>query len=131
MPGWPRANRADEREFLARPYADLPELGMLTGRGSEADLERVLARIADLARAGQTAGGHAVILSTHDPDQAFALDARVILMHEGAILADGAPDQVLTPARLSEVYGVPVAVERTETGRTVCAPSLLRTAPDR
>lgn len=81
---------------------------------------RVLARIVDLARAG----GHAVILSTHDPDQAFALNARVILMHDGAILADGPPDAVLTPARLSRVYGVPVAVERTETGRAVCAPSL-------
>jgi iron complex transport system ATP-binding protein len=81
---------------------------------------RVLARIADLARAG----GHAVILSTHDPDQAFALNARVILMHEGAILAEGPPEQVLTPERLSQVYGVPVAVERTLSGRTICAPSL-------
>lgn len=81
---------------------------------------RVLARIAGLARAG----GHAVILSTHDPDQAFALNARVILMHEGGILAEGPPEQVLTPDRLSQVYGVQVAVERTETGRAVCAPAL-------
>jgi iron complex transport system ATP-binding protein len=81
---------------------------------------RVLARIADLARAG----GHAVLLSTHDPDQAFALDARVFLMHEGGILAEGPPDQVLTGPRLSQVYGVAVQVERTETGRAVCAPSL-------
>jgi len=88
---------------------------------------RVLARIADLARAG----GHAVILSTHDPDQAFALNARVILMHEGAILAEGSPDQVLTPDRLSRVYGVQVAVERTQSGRAVCAPSLSNPAPER
>jgi iron complex transport system ATP-binding protein len=86
---------------------------------------RVLARIADLARGG----GHAVILSTHDPDQAFALDARVILMHEGAIVAEGAPERVLTGERLSEVYGVTVAVERTETGRAVCAPSLATPGP--
>ncbi|HMO06901.1 MAG TPA: ABC transporter ATP-binding protein [Paracoccaceae bacterium] len=88
---------------------------------------RVLARIADLARAG----GHAVILSTHDPDQAFALNARVILMHEGAILAEGPPDQVLTADRLSRVYGVQVAVERTESGRAVCAPSILNPTPER
>lgn len=81
---------------------------------------RVMARVADLARAG----GHAVVLSTHDPDQAFALEARVILMHEGAILAEGAPAHVLTSDRLSKVYGVPVSVEQTATGRTVCAPSL-------
>jgi iron complex transport system ATP-binding protein len=88
---------------------------------------RVLARIADLSSGGR----HAVILSTHDPDQAFALDARVIVMHEGAILADGPAGEVLTPARLSRVYGVSVAVERTETGRAVCAPSLSRPNPER
>lgn len=43
MLGWPRANRPDEREFLAQSYADLPELGTLTGRGGEANVERVLA----------------------------------------------------------------------------------------
>lgn len=48
MLGWPRANRADEREFLAQPYADLPELGTLTGQGGEANLERVLALQPDL-----------------------------------------------------------------------------------
>jgi iron complex transport system substrate-binding protein len=48
MLGWPRANRADEREFLAQPYADLPELGTLTGQGGEANLERMLALQPDL-----------------------------------------------------------------------------------
>jgi iron complex transport system ATP-binding protein len=70
-----------------------------------------------------------VILSTHDPDQAFALNARVILLHGGAILAQGPPDQVLTGERLCTVYGVHVRVERTETGRAVCTPSLSRAGP--
>ena len=48
MLGWPRANRPDEREFLAQPYADLPELGTLTGRGGEANLERVIQLQPDL-----------------------------------------------------------------------------------
>jgi iron complex transport system substrate-binding protein len=48
MLGWPRANRADERAFLAQPYGDLPELGTLTGQGGEANLERVLALQPDL-----------------------------------------------------------------------------------
>jgi iron complex transport system ATP-binding protein len=85
---------------------------------------RVLSEIAHLA----AAGGHGVILSTHDPDQAFALDAEVVLMHGGRIAAQGAPAAVLTPGRLTEVYGVPVTVERTESGRLVCAPSLARAA---
>lgn len=48
MVGWPRANRPDERALLAQPYADLPEVGTLTGRGGEANIERVLALEPDL-----------------------------------------------------------------------------------
>ena len=48
MLGWPRANRPAEIEFLAQPYAGLPELGTLTGRGGEANLERVLQLQPDL-----------------------------------------------------------------------------------
>lgn len=48
MLGWPRANGADERAFLAAPYGDLPELGTLTGQGGEANLERVLELQPDL-----------------------------------------------------------------------------------
>ena len=83
----------------------------------------VLAEVAALARdAG--AEGRGVILSTHDPDQAFALGAEVLLMREGRVAGRGRPDEALTAAALSEVYGVPVTVERTESGRRVCAPAL-------
>ncbi len=42
MTGWPRALRPEERAYIAPPYRDLPETGRLTGRGGEANLERVL-----------------------------------------------------------------------------------------
>jgi iron complex transport system substrate-binding protein len=48
MLGWPRANRPAEKEFLAQPFADLPELGTLTGRGGEANIERAVALQPDL-----------------------------------------------------------------------------------
>jgi iron complex transport system ATP-binding protein len=84
---------------------------------------RVLAEIAKLAR-GARQGAFGVVLSTHDPDQAFALDAEVLLMKDGGVRERGAPEAVLTGDRLSEVYGVPVCVERTTGGRTVCSPAL-------
>lgn len=84
---------------------------------------RVLAEIASLAR-DAAAAGRGVILSTHDPDQAFALGARVMLMKSGRAVGYGAPETVLTGAALTAVYGVPVSVERTDSGRTVCAPAL-------
>ncbi|WP_428513956.1 iron ABC transporter substrate-binding protein [Roseovarius sp.] len=42
MTGWPRALRPEESAYIAEPYRDLPETGRLTGRGGEANLERVL-----------------------------------------------------------------------------------------
>lgn len=61
-----------------------------------------------------------IILSTHDPDQAFALDARVLLMHDGHIIASGPARTALTSATLSQAYSTAVSVERTPSGRTVC-----------
>ncbi|KRE15890.1 ABC transporter substrate-binding protein [Bosea sp. Root381] len=40
--GWPRPNRAEEREFLLPGIGDRPELGRITGRGNSANLEAVL-----------------------------------------------------------------------------------------
>ena len=40
--GWTRAFRPDEAEWVPKKYADLPELGRLTGRGNTANVEVVL-----------------------------------------------------------------------------------------
>jgi iron complex transport system substrate-binding protein len=48
MVGWPRALREGEKPYIAAPYRDLPETGRLTGRGGEANLERVIAADPDL-----------------------------------------------------------------------------------
>lgn len=86
---------------------------------------QVLAQITTLAQ-DSAAEGRGVVLSTHDPDQAFALQAHVLLMKDGTTHAKGAAEQVLTGANLSHVYGLPITVETTESGRKVCLPSLRR-----
>ena len=48
LAGWSRAATPAERDYLAAPYGDLPELGRLTGRGDTANLEVVLAVKPDL-----------------------------------------------------------------------------------
>ncbi len=76
--------------------------------------------------AGLAADGLTVILSTHDPDHAFAVGTDVALLHEGRVKATGPPAAALTEEALSAVYGVDVRVERLADGRTVCVPSLSR-----
>ncbi len=46
--GWPRANRAEELEFLLPDVGKRPEVGRITGRGNTASLESVLALKPDL-----------------------------------------------------------------------------------
>jgi iron complex transport system substrate-binding protein len=48
MLGWPRANSKAEAAFMPPQYADLPELGRLTGRGDTANVEVVLASRPDI-----------------------------------------------------------------------------------
>ncbi len=46
--GWTRAFRPNEAEWIPKKYADLPELGRLTGRGNTANVEVILKARPDL-----------------------------------------------------------------------------------
>jgi iron complex transport system substrate-binding protein len=48
MIGWPRALRPEEKPYIAAAQRDLPELGMLTGRGSTTSVETLLQLKPDL-----------------------------------------------------------------------------------
>ena len=72
--------------------------------------------------------GICVILSTHDPDQAFLCAHRVGLLHQGRLAYLGTPAEVITRETLGAVYGVSVdVVEHTaRDGRAIrlCVPDL-------
>lgn len=69
--------------------------------------------------------GVGIVLSTHDPDHAFAVAHRVALLHEGTIVAIGAPADVLTAESLRHVYAIEVTIEKLRNGQTICAPTYL------
>ena len=83
---------------------------------------RVMEHIQSLARSGI-----GVLLSTHDPDQAFLCADRVAMLHDGHLVRLGVPDEVITAQSLKRIYGVDVAVTRValESGRErgVCIPA--------
>jgi iron complex transport system ATP-binding protein len=54
----------------------------------------------------EAARGPLVIAVTHDVMLAARFADRVMLMHEGALVADGPPSDVLTPELMQDVYGV-------------------------
>jgi iron complex transport system ATP-binding protein len=56
--------------------------------------------------------GISLVIVTHHLDEIPPEIERIILLKEGAVLADDAPDRVLTDERLSEAYQVPIRVVR-------------------
>lgn len=68
------------------------------------------------------AEGYGILKATHHPDHALASAHRVALLQHGRIVADGAPDQVLSAERLSQLYGVALEPVRLPNGRLVVAP---------
>ncbi|WP_237478059.1 ABC transporter ATP-binding protein [Lichenibacterium dinghuense] len=63
--------------------------------------------------------GLAVLVSTHEPEQAFAVADRAAVIEAGGRFEAGPVERLLTAERLSRLYGVPLAVEATPSGRRV------------
>lgn len=117
--------------LLARALAQAAPLMVMDEPTASLDFGnqvKVLERIAELARSGI-----GVLLSTHDPDQAFLLGHRVALLHGGTLAALGRPQDVLTPAALRMLYGVDVTIARVGDAhfgeRAVCVPRIEATDP--
>lgn len=53
----------------------------------------------------------AVGVVLHDLDQAAAVADRITLLEAGRVVADGSPEDVLTPERLTAVYGIRIDVD--------------------
>lgn len=110
-----------QRTVIAAALAQQPRLLLLDEPTSNLDLhyqEQVLTVIHDLA----ASSGLSAILVVHDLNVAMAWCPRVVLLSTGQMLADAPPAEVLTEARLNEVYGSGAQV-RTQDGRTAILPA--------
>lgn len=64
---------------------------------------RLLALLKRLA-----ARGISILSSTHRPEHALASASRVLVLHEGSLIADGAPHDVIDSALMTRLYQVDV-----------------------
>ncbi|TWT10006.1 ABC transporter ATP-binding protein [Reyranella sp. CPCC 100927] len=111
--------------LIARALAQEPAILVMDEPTANLDFgnqTRVIEQIAKLA-----AQGLGILLSTHDPDHAFACADQVALLRGGDLIALGSPQETLTSDMLRRLYGVDVAVTYlTDVGRYVCTPSFNR-----
>lgn len=95
---------------LARALVQDPQILLLDEPTSHLDLGnkgRLLHLLTQLADAGVT-----IIFTTHDPDAAALVADEIVLVKRGQVLDAGKLADVLTTEKLTEVYGVNVAVEQ-------------------
>jgi iron complex transport system ATP-binding protein len=97
-----------QRTLFARALAQEAHLWLLDEPTAHLDLSHQLLLLERVS--AHVAGGGAVLWVLHDLTLAARLD-RVAVLEQGQLVADGAPAQVLTPARLAATWGVRGALE--------------------
>jgi len=78
---------------------------------------QLLAHLRQLADAG-----HAILLTTHQPDHALLCASRVAVLMDGRISADGPAAQVVSAQTIRELYGVEVAAFSSPQGHVAFYP---------
>jgi len=74
---------------------DEPTAGMGAG-----ERDRILEQIRALAARDSLT----LLLVEHDMEVVFGLAARIVVLHQGKVLADGTPEQIRADARVREIY---------------------------
>ncbi|MFA6964043.1 ABC transporter ATP-binding protein [Bosea sp. (in: a-proteobacteria)] len=106
--------------LIARALAQEPAYVILDEPTASLDFGnqgRVMREIRRLA-----AEGLGVLFTTHDPNQALRHADRVMMIREGQPIASGRAEELLTPERLQELYGVGIETVRDGDGRVAFLP---------
>jgi iron complex transport system ATP-binding protein len=100
---------------LAQTLVRDPDIALLDEPTSALDLSRQIAVLSHVRQVARDRGV-AMLVSIHDLNQALRIADRVIVLSGGRLVASGTPREVITPALLSDVYGVRARIESGHSG---------------
>jgi iron complex transport system ATP-binding protein len=107
--------------LIARALAQDTDVIVMDEPTASLDLGNRLALL-DHVRA-LSAKGLSLLVSTHEPEHAFAIADRVAVLGRGQRFEVGPVDEILTSDRLSDLYGLALGLETTPSGRRVVSRS--------
>ena len=96
-----------QRVIIAKAVVQNPRVYLLDEPTSDLDLQHqllVMEAVTDIIR--NSGSSKSAIFAIHDINIAARFSDRVILLHEGRILADGTPSEVITRSNIATVFGV-------------------------
>jgi iron complex transport system ATP-binding protein len=93
------------RVLIARALASRSQLLLLDEPASNLDPLWQL-KLMDLLRSGARANHQAVLVAIHDLDLAARYADRLIVMQAGRVVADGAPETLLSGRTVRDVFGI-------------------------
>jgi iron complex transport system ATP-binding protein len=100
-----------QRVLIARAVAQEPTVILLDEPTSFLDL-RYKREIFDLISSLTQDSGLSVLVVSHDIDLAAQYSDRIVLLKQGQIYSEGAPEEVITVSNIEAVYGCPVIVDK-------------------
>jgi len=109
-----------QRVRLARALAQEPSVLALDEPTTFLDIRHEMTTFERLRRLRDEGVG--VVLVTHNLNLAARYSDELILLNHGRLVAHGAPAEVLTKARVDEVYEWPVSIERDSDGAPQVVP---------
>ncbi|MBI1827214.1 MAG: ABC transporter ATP-binding protein [Planctomycetes bacterium] len=92
-----------QRACLAAALAQSAPIMLLDEPTAALDIPHQL-RIFELLRSASQRDGLAIVVVTHDVNLAAMFCSHVLLLSEGRAVANGTPDEILTPSHLNPVY---------------------------
>jgi iron complex transport system ATP-binding protein len=108
-----------QRVFLARALAQATPALLLDEPAANLDL-RYQQETFERLRALVASRGVAVLVAEHQLNLVAAACDRVLVLHAGALSAQGTPQEILTETLLHEVFGARMRVTRDARGRPQC-----------